>query len=100
MRKAEVVEAVSVKLVPVDEGFVNCVRRRLLNYPLTIGDIVPVPVLGEPITFKAVSTGPHSIIVAASKTNVVVYPWALYFTLQGDTMESWFYEYAYLCFKD
>ena len=79
LRKAVVKEAVSVKLapvdrtVPVDEGFVNYVRRRLLDYPLTIGDIVPVPVLGEPIMFKVVSTDPHGIVAVTSKTNVVVY---------------------------
>jgi len=79
LRRAEVVEAVSVKLTPVDravsvdEGFVNYVRRRLLDYPLTVGDVVPVPVLGEPIMFRVVSTDPHGIVVVTSKTNVVVY---------------------------
>ena len=79
VRKAEVKEASLVKLAPVsydllsDRKFALYVKKRLRDYPLTEGDVIKVPVIGQPIEFLVVSTKPSGIVVVKDKTEIVIY---------------------------
>ncbi|MET1101858.1 MAG: CDC48 family AAA ATPase, partial [Pyrodictiaceae archaeon] len=78
VRKAEVKPAVRIKLAPskftisVDAGFSNYVRKKLIDLPITEGDIVMVPVLNQPIPFIVVQTKPQGIVLVRPDTEIVI----------------------------
>ncbi len=78
VRKAKVRPASMVKLAPssfaitVDPGFVNYVKRRLLDYPLVEGDTVLIPVLGQAIPFTVVATRPTGVVIVNQDTNIII----------------------------
>ena len=78
VRKADAKPATLVKLAPanfniaVDPGFVNYVRKRLLNYPVVEGDTVMIPVLSQAIPFIVVQTKPQGVVIITHDTQIVV----------------------------
>lgn len=76
--KAEVQEAQSVILAPidmklsVDKDFVNFVKSRLLEVPLVEGDSVFVVILGSAIPFIVTRVRPHDIVKIAPETSLQV----------------------------
>ncbi|HIQ03479.1 MAG TPA: AAA family ATPase, partial [Desulfurococcales archaeon] len=78
VRKADVKPALVVKLAPssftiaVDPGFINYVKRRLIDYPLVEGDTVLIPVLGQAIPFTVISTKPSGVVIVTTDTNLIV----------------------------
>jgi len=78
VRKADVRPAIVVKLAPssftitVDPGFINYVKRRLIDYPLVEGDTVLIPVLGQAIPFTVVATKPSGVVLVTADTNLIV----------------------------
>ncbi len=78
VRKANARPATLVKLAPssfsitVDSAFVNFVKKRLYDYPLTQGDTVLIPVLGQAIPFTVVLTKPSGIVLVTEDTNIVI----------------------------
>ncbi|MCD6096294.1 MAG: AAA family ATPase, partial [Thermoprotei archaeon] len=79
VRKARVRPAQSVKLAPasiqltVDSNFVNYIKRRMLDYPLTEGDYIQIPVLGQPIPFVVVKTRPSGVVIVTEDTEIIVF---------------------------
>ncbi|MCJ7646942.1 AAA family ATPase, partial [bacterium] len=78
LKKAEVKDAQSVVLAPVDmrlnvdSDFVNFVKSRLLETPLVNGDSVFVVILGSAIPFIVVRARPYGIVKVSSSTNLQV----------------------------
>jgi len=79
IKKANARSASLVKLAPtssftitVDPGFVNYVKRRLIDCPLVEGDTVLIPVLGQTISLKVILTIPYGIVVVNPNTNIVI----------------------------
>ena len=78
IRKASARPASLVKLAPssfsitVDSAFVNFVKKRLYDYPLTQGDTVLIPVLGQAIPFTVVLTRPAGIVLVTEDTNLII----------------------------
>ncbi|MEM3393870.1 MAG: AAA family ATPase, partial [Candidatus Methanomethylicia archaeon] len=78
IRKAEAKFASMVRLAPssfsitIDSSFINFVKRRLIDYPLTEGDTVLIPVLGQAIPFKVILTRPSGIVLVNEETNLVI----------------------------
>ncbi|MCS7386935.1 MAG: CDC48 family AAA ATPase [archaeon GB-1867-005] len=78
VRKASARPASLIKLAPssfsitVDNAFVNFVKKRLYDYPLTQGDTVLIPVLGQAIPFTVVLTRPGGIVLVTEDTNLVI----------------------------
>jgi len=77
-RKAELKEAQSVILAPVDmrlnvdSDFISFVKSRLLETPLVDGDSVFVVILGSAIPFTVVRARPHGIVKVTPSTNLQV----------------------------
>ena len=77
VRKASVKRAISVKIAPVgyavkfDSQFTNYIKSQLENYPLVEGNIVQVPVFGQPLALMVVSTKPSGVVLMDEKTNVI-----------------------------
>ena len=78
VRKANARPAILVKLAPssfsitVDSAFINFVKKRLYDYPLTQGDTVLIPVLGQAIPFTVVLTKPIGIVLVTEDTNIII----------------------------
>jgi transitional endoplasmic reticulum ATPase len=78
VRKADVKEAQSVTLAPVDmrlnvdADFVNFVKSRLIETPLVEGDSVFVVILGSAIPFTVVRARPHGVVKVAQSTSLQV----------------------------
>ena len=78
VRRADVKPATLVKLAPanfniaVDPGFVNYVRKRLINYPVVEGDTVMIPVLSQAIPFIVAQTKPQGVVIITHDTQIVV----------------------------
>jgi transitional endoplasmic reticulum ATPase len=76
--KAEVDEAKSVTLAPVDmrlnvdKDFKNFVKSRLLEFPLVEGDSIFVVILGSAIPFTVVRSRPHGIVKISQSTSLNV----------------------------
>lgn len=76
--KAEVNEAKSVTLAPVDmrlnvdKDFKNFVKSRLLEFPLVEGDSIFVVILGSAIPFTVVRSRPHGIVKISQSTTLNV----------------------------
>jgi len=68
VRKAEVKNALSIMLAPVDmrlnvdEDFTNFVKNRLMERTFVEGDTTLVMMLGHPVQFTATKTRPHGIV--------------------------------------
>ena len=78
VRKATVRPAVMMKLAPanfsitIDSGFVNYVRKKLVEYPVVEGDTVLIPVLNQSIPFVVIQTKPQGVVVVTYDTNIVL----------------------------
>jgi len=78
VRRAYAKSASLVKLAPssfsitVDNAFVNFVKKRLYDYPITQGDTILIPVLGQAIPFTVVLTRPTGIVLVIEETNLVI----------------------------
>ncbi len=78
VRKADAKPAVMIKLAPanfsitVDQGFVNYVRKKLLEFPVVEGDTVMVPVLNQAIPFIVIQTKPTGVVYVTRETTVIV----------------------------
>ncbi len=78
VRKANVRPAVMMKLAPanfsitIDSGFVNYVRKKLIEYPVVEGDTVLIPVLNQSIPFVVIQTKPQGVVVVTYDTNIVL----------------------------
>ncbi|MHA1583570.1 MAG: AAA family ATPase, partial [Candidatus Baldrarchaeia archaeon] len=79
VRKANEKEAKTVVLSPIstsihkmDKSFVTFVKRRLLNCPLTRGDVINIPLLKRALSFRVISTKPVGVIIVTDRTNLVV----------------------------
>ena len=78
VRKASVRPAVMMKLAPanfsitIDSGFVNYVRKKLIEYPVVEGDTVLIPVLNQSIPFVVIQTKPQGVVVVTYDTNIVL----------------------------
>ena len=80
VRRAEVKEALMVKLavatqsytISTDTNFVNYVLKRLVDYPLVEGDNVLIPVLGQSIPFIVVQTKPSGPVVVKEGTKLII----------------------------
>jgi len=68
VRKAEVKDALSIVLAPVDmrlnvdEDFTNFVKNRLMERTFVEGDTTLVMMLGHPVQFTITKTRPHGIV--------------------------------------
>jgi transitional endoplasmic reticulum ATPase len=68
VRKAEVINAVSIVLAPldirlnVDEAFANFVKNRLMDRPFVEGDKMPVMMLGHSVQFTVTKVQPQGIV--------------------------------------
>ena len=79
VRKANEKEAKMVILSPIsttirkmDKSFVTFVKRRLLNYPLTRGDVINIPLLKRALSFRVVTTKPVGVVIVTDRTNLTV----------------------------
>ena len=78
VRKAEVSDAQSVVLAPVDmrlnvdSDFISFVKSRLLETPLVDGDSVFVVILGSAIPFTVLRAKPRGIVKIVPSTNLQV----------------------------
>ncbi|BCU68276.1 AAA family ATPase [Sulfolobales archaeon HS-7] len=78
VRKAQVKPASYVKLAPanfsisVDPGFVSYVKKKLKDTPLTEGDTVLIPVLGQAIPFTVVQLRPQGIVMVTDETAITI----------------------------
>ncbi|MEM2136444.1 MAG: CDC48 family AAA ATPase [Candidatus Methanomethylicia archaeon] len=78
IRKAEAKPASTIRLAPssfsitIDSGFVNFVKRKLFDYPITEGDTVLIPVLGQAIPFKVILTRPSGVVLVAEETSITI----------------------------
>jgi transitional endoplasmic reticulum ATPase len=58
--------------IPVDFGFENFVKRKLVGFPFSKGDVVMIPVLGRAIPFVVSKMSPSGIILVTEETQVSV----------------------------
>ena len=79
VRKANEKEAKMVVLSPIsttirkmDKSFVTFVKRRLLNYPLTRGDVINIPLLKRALSFRVVTTKPVGVVIVTDRTNLTI----------------------------
>lgn len=76
VRKGEDKSAASVVLAPTSisinvPNFERIIKRRLLNYPLTVGDTIFIPIgITREIPFVVISTEPKDIVVVRSGTAI------------------------------
>lgn len=77
VKKANSRVASKIGLAPLveirfSEEFEDYVKHQLLGRPVSRGDTVIIPVLGEALQMKAVSTVPSQIVVVSEETTVTV----------------------------
>ncbi|MEA2070442.1 MAG: CDC48 family AAA ATPase [Asgard group archaeon] len=76
--KADAKNAKTVTLAPfqtpvsIDYSFENFVKRKLLGYPLTEGDMVLIPILGKSLPFTVTALKPEGIIRITEDTELKV----------------------------
>src|SRR5450759_3309080 len=74
VRKAEVKNAMSIVLAPVDirlnvdEDFANFVKNRLMDRPFVEGDKTPVMMLGHSVQFTVAKVQPQGIVKMTQDT--------------------------------
>ena len=77
VRKADVKKATRINLAPTvpirfGSDFNDYVKRQIEGKPVTRGDAITVPVLGEALQMIVVSTQPTKIVLVGQGTEVVV----------------------------
>jgi transitional endoplasmic reticulum ATPase len=78
VRKAEVKNAMSIVLAPVDirlnvdEDFANFVKNRLMDRTFVEGDTALVMMLGHPVHFTVAKTQPHGIVKMTHDTTLKI----------------------------
>ncbi|MFX1252334.1 MAG: CDC48 family AAA ATPase [Promethearchaeota archaeon] len=77
VRRARVKVAKSVSIAPtqhisLDYGFETFVKRKLLGYPVTKGDVVLISILGRAIRFVVKNTSPSEIVLITDTTRLEV----------------------------
>ncbi|RLG74844.1 MAG: AAA family ATPase, partial [Thermoprotei archaeon] len=80
VRKANVKPALHVKLAPGtstleisgSENSVRTLKRRLIDYPLVEGDVVPLQVLNRPILLYVVQTKPSGPVIITDETAITI----------------------------
>ncbi|MEM1687370.1 MAG: AAA family ATPase, partial [Zestosphaera sp.] len=80
IRRVEVKPALSVKLALTDsssqisggESTLKMIKRRLLNYALVEGDLVPFQLLGSVIFLQVISTRPAGPVLVDESTRLVL----------------------------
>ena len=75
--KADIRVASRITLAPLvairfGEGFEEYVKRQLLERPVSRGDTVAIPVLGEALQMKVTSTSPSSIVLIGEETKIAI----------------------------
>ncbi|MEM1575605.1 MAG: CDC48 family AAA ATPase [Nitrososphaerota archaeon] len=78
VRKADVKEAISVTLAPVntsiktDENLTRIIKSRLIDYPVIQKNIIPVLFFGNLFTFAVLQTKPSGVVKITPKTNIII----------------------------
>ncbi len=80
IRKVEAKPAIHVKFAPgsptVDisrsENSLRAIRRKLLDYPMVEGDLVPLQLLGAPALLYVVYTKPSGPVVITNETRITI----------------------------
>ena len=80
VRRANVKPALHVKLAPGtstleisgSENSVRTLKRRLIDYPLVEGDVVPLQVLNRPILLYVVQTKPSGPVIITDETAITI----------------------------
>jgi transitional endoplasmic reticulum ATPase len=78
VRKADVRPAALVKLAPanfsitIDTGFINYVKKKLVDRPLVEGDTILIPVLNQSIPFVVIQTKPADVVIVTQDTNIIL----------------------------
>ncbi|MEX2702354.1 MAG: CDC48 family AAA ATPase [Candidatus Baldrarchaeota archaeon] len=70
--KAVVLSPISTSIHKIDKSFVTFVKRRLLNCPLTRGDVINIPLLKRALSFRVISTKPVGVVIVTDRTNLIV----------------------------
>ena len=70
--KAVVLSPISTSVHKIDKSCVTFVKRRLLNCPLTRGDVINIPLLKRALSFRVISTKPVGVVIVTDRTNLVV----------------------------
>jgi len=58
--------------ITVDQDFIRYLKKRLINRPLRMGDIVLAFVVGHPLSFKVVDCHPDACLKIVPETDLVV----------------------------
>ncbi len=78
VRKADVKEAYSVNLAPVntsiktDENLTRIIKSRLIDYPVIQKNILPVLFFGNLFTFVVIQTKPSGVVKITPRTNIII----------------------------
>ena len=80
VRKASIKPALHIKLAPgtstleisSSENSVRTLKRRLIDYPLVEGDVVPLQVLNRPILLYVVQTRPSGPVIITDETAITI----------------------------
>jgi transitional endoplasmic reticulum ATPase len=78
VRKADVKEAISVTLAPVntsiktDENLTRIIKSRLIDYPVIQKNVIPVLFFGNLFTFAVLQTKPSGVVKITPKTNIII----------------------------
>ncbi len=78
VRKADVKEAISVTLAPVntsiktDENLTRIIKSRLIDYPVIQKNVIPVLFFGNLFTFAVLQTKPPGVVKITPKTNIII----------------------------
>ncbi len=57
---------------PIDQSFINYIRKRLDKHPVVEGDMIYIPILGQPISFIVVQTRPPGVVYISSETQIKI----------------------------
>jgi len=71
-RPALIIKLLSAYTITVDDEFVNFVKKRLYDYPLTQGDTILIPVLGQAIPFTVTFTYPKGAVYITEESHVLI----------------------------
>ncbi|MGC9148927.1 MAG: AAA family ATPase, partial [Sulfolobales archaeon] len=81
VRKAYAQPAKIIKIAPaqshttfssIDQSFINYIKKRLDKHPVVEGDVIYIPILGQPISFVVVQTRPTGVVYISSETQIKV----------------------------
>ena len=79
IRKAFAQPAKFVKIAPsqsgtaitsVDQSFISFIKKRLDRHPVVEGDVIYIPILGQPISFVVVQTKPSGVVYISGDTQL------------------------------